>query len=106
VVAITFIQPDGAAEVVDIAPGTTLRDGAVNAMVDGIVGMCGGTMSCATCHCYIDEGWFGKLTPMSPQERDILELAIDVRPNSRLACQVRIEPVLNGLLVSVPEEQP
>jgi 2Fe-2S ferredoxin len=105
-VAVTFIRPDGTAAKVDFAPGTTLRDGAVNAMVDGVIGMCGGSMSCATCHCYIDEDWLAKLAPMTPQERDVLELAINVRPNSRLACQIRLEASHDGLIVTVPEEQP
>jgi ferredoxin, 2Fe-2S len=105
-VAVTFVQPDGVPATVDIAIGTTLRDGALSAMIEGVVGMCGGTMSCATCHCYISEEWLTKLAPMTAQERDVLELAIDVRPNSRLACQIEIDPALEGLLVTVPEEQP
>jgi 2Fe-2S ferredoxin len=107
VVAVTFIQPDGEAKTIDILAGTTLRDGAVNAMVEGIVGMCGGNMSCATCHCYVDDTWYSRLPEIADEERDVLDdLAIDVRPNSRLGCQIRIEPALDGLIVSVPEEQP
>jgi ferredoxin, 2Fe-2S len=105
-VAVTFMQPDGTPATVDIAIGRTLRDGAVTAMIEGVVGMCGGSMSCATCHCYINEEWLDKLAPMTPEERDVLELAIDVRPNSRLTCQIEIDSALEGLLVTVPEEQP
>lgn len=105
-VTVTFVQPDGAAETVRAAAGTSLRDAALEAMIDGIEGMCGGSMSCATCHVYLDDDWYDKVSPISAAERDVLEQAIDVRPNSRLACQLRITPEHEGLVVTVPEEQP
>jgi len=105
-VAVTFIQPDGTAATVDISAGATLRDGAVTFLIEGIDGMCGGSLSCATCHCYVREDWLTKLPAASAEEREIVDLAIDVRPNSRLACQIRLEPGLDGLVVTVPEEQP
>lgn len=58
---------------------------------------CGGTCSCATCHVYIDADWTDKLPQASEMEIEMLDLAFDVQDNSRLSCQVVLEPELEGL---------
>lgn len=102
---ITYIEHDGAEYRVELDPGTTLMQGAVGHGVSGIVGDCGGACSCATCHCYVDPAWLGKLDPPSETEEQMLECAIDPQDNSRLSCQIDVTEALDGLVVRLPESQ-
>ena len=65
---------------------------------------CGGACACATCHVYVAEEWFGKLNPPSPEELDMLDMAVAVESNSRLSCQIRCEPALDGIIVTIAPE--
>jgi ferredoxin, 2Fe-2S len=69
-----------------------------------ILAECGGACACATCHVYVDEEWLGKLKPQSPEEIDMLDMAIAVEPNSRLSCQITLSPELDGIKVTVAPE--
>jgi len=66
---------------------------------------CGGSCTCATCHVYVDEAWFDKLGPRSEDEEYQLDSAYDVRPNSRLSCQIVVTEELDGLVVRTPAYQ-
>jgi 2Fe-2S ferredoxin len=81
--------------------------GALYNGVDGIVGECGGALSCATCHCYVDEAWTEKVGgPVNETEEELLEQAsAEVKPNSRLSCQIDMTDALDGLVVHLPESQ-
>lgn len=63
---------------------------------------CSGIMACSTCHVMISEDWFDKVGPPDEDEQDMLELAFDARPTSRLGCQVVLKPELSGLVVRIP----
>jgi 2Fe-2S ferredoxin len=102
---VKYIEFDGTAHDIHVEDGTTVMQGAVNNMVNGIIADCGGTCSCATCHCYVDESWFDKLDPPSETELDMLECVLDPKPNSRLSCQIVVTEELDGLVVRVPESQ-
>ncbi len=69
-----------------------------------ITAECGGACACATCHVYVEEGWFGKLSPPSPEELDMLDMAVAVESNSRLSCQIRCDPALEGIKVTIAPE--
>ena len=80
--------------------------GAIVNGVEGILGECGGSCACATCHCYVDEARLGDLPPPSEAELDMLEnVAAERRANSRLACQLKASPALASLILSLPETQ-
>jgi 2Fe-2S ferredoxin len=102
---ITFIQPDGAAQSVDAEPGMTVMETAKKHLIEGIEAECGGACSCATCHVYVAEDWRARVGPPSEMEEDMLDFAFDVRPSSRLSCQIKVTDALDGLIVSVPEKQ-
>lgn len=102
---VTYISHDGNSIEVDVRPGTSVMQAAVDNMIDGIVGECGGSCSCATCHCYIDDAWVSRLPPASGMEKDMLECVLEPRPNSRLSCQVVVTEQLDGLVVRLPESQ-
>ena len=102
---ITYRTHDGEERTLEIAPGLSVMDGAVKNAVPGIDADCGGACACATCHVYVDEEWKDVVGPPSPMEEDMLDFASDVRPTSRLSCQIRVAPELDGLIVHVPKEQ-
>jgi 2Fe-2S ferredoxin len=102
---ITFIQPDGTEQVVDAQNGMTVMEEAKKNMVEGIEAECGGACACATCHVYVDEAWFDRTGGPSEMEEDMLDFAFDVRPTSRLSCQIKVTDALDGLLLRVPEKQ-
>ncbi len=103
---VTCIEPDGATVSIDIRDGCSLMQGAVSEGVQGIEAQCGGACSCATCHCYVDAAWIAKLPPPAEAESLMLtNVAAELRPGSRLSCQIRIAPELAGLVVAFPDRQ-
>jgi 2Fe-2S ferredoxin len=102
---ITYIEQDGPARTVEAEVGSTVMETAIKNGVPGIVAECGGACSCATCHVYVDEAWRERVGPPSPMEEDMLDFAFDVRPNSRLSCQIKVTDELDGLVVRTPEKQ-
>lgn len=103
---IHITQPDGTAVTLDVPVGSSIMRTAVDAQVNGIIGECGGAAMCGTCHVYIDEAWRERLSPMSRNEDDLLDCtAAERRPGSRLACQLRMTPQLEGLALQLPECQ-
>lgn len=97
---VTYITPDDETVVVDNAEGT-LMTAAVANQVEGIDGDCGGVCSCATCHVHIDPDWTEKVGPASESEEGMLELEDEANERSRLGCQVKLTPELDGLVVRV-----
>ena len=102
---ITFIDAQGTSRTVQAEDGATLMETAVRNAIPGIEAECGGACACATCHVYVDPEWQQRLPPPQTMEEDMLDFAYDVRPTSRLSCQIRIRPELDGLVVTTPERQ-
>ncbi|HWL06622.1 MAG TPA: 2Fe-2S iron-sulfur cluster-binding protein [Xanthobacteraceae bacterium] len=102
---ITFIDFEGQARTVEGETGSTVMETAIRNDVPGIEAECGGACACATCHVYVDEAWTARTGAMGPMEEDMLDFGYDVRENSRLSCQIRITPDLDGLVVRTPERQ-
>jgi 2Fe-2S ferredoxin len=103
---ITYVQPSGQPVTVDVTTGWSLMQAAIANGVDGIVGECGGSCACATCHCYVDAARLADLPPPGDSELAMLEnVAAERRPNSRLACQIKASAVIDGLTVTLPETQ-
>jgi len=87
------------------ADGTTVMEIAVKHNVPGIDADCGGACACATCHVYVHDDWISKLSEQDEMEASMLEFAEDVRPNSRLSCQIQLSADLDGLTVTVAEDK-
>jgi len=100
---ITYIDHAGESRTVDGDVGATVMETAIQNGVPGIEAECGGACACATCHVYVDEAWREKAGEAAQMEQDMLDFAFDVRPNSRLSCQIKISPELDGLVVTTPE---
>jgi 2Fe-2S ferredoxin len=103
---ITFIHSDSRSETVEAENGASVMLAALTHGVDGIVAECGGNAVCATCHVYVDEAWIGRLDPVSDDEDALLDgTAAERLPNSRLSCQIKVQPALAGLVVRIPDRQ-
>lgn len=102
---ITFIEHDGKRHEVDADDSSSIMQVALDNMIPGIVGDCGGCCSCGTCHAYIAPDFLDRMAPAAADERDLLEGALDVEPGSRLTCQVRVNAALEGLTIRMPRSQ-
>lgn len=104
-IKIRFVAHDGSSRDVAAEPGISLMEAARNNGVDGIDADCGGVCACATCHVYIDPAWADRVPPRGSNEADMLDMAEDVQASSRLACQIRLEAALDGLVAHLPQYQ-
>ena len=103
---VTFVKPNDSHIEVDIPVGTSVMRGALNDGIDGIIGDCGGQVSCATCHVFVEGDLAESLPPVSTEEDEMLDCAAsERRPNSRLSCQVVMTEALDGLIVKIPDDQ-
>ena len=101
---ILVTDPDGVEHELEGLDGwrvmEVIRDWGLNIKAE-----CGGACSCATCHVYVADDWRAKVGEPSPMEEDMLDFGYDVRPNSRLSCQIKVSDELDGLVVTTPEKQ-
>jgi 2Fe-2S ferredoxin len=104
-VKITFIDAAGQSRIVEAEEGSTVMETAIRNDVSGIEAECGGACACATCHVYVDDSWVEKLPKAESMEEDMLDFAYDVRPTSRLSCQIRVTAEIDGLVLHTPEQQ-
>ena len=102
---VTFVTPAGDSRTITGGIGQSVMEIAKRHGVEAIVANCGGSCACATCHVYVDKAWREPVGPPSADEADMLEFAFERRPESRLSCQIRLGPVLDGLVVHRPERQ-
>ena len=102
---VTYIAQDGKETTLDIAEGTTVMQAAVYNGLNGIVAECGGSCTCATCLVHVEEKWFAVVGPPSAEEEEQLDAAFEVKPTSRLSCQIKVTEQLDGLIVHTPAYQ-
>jgi len=101
-IKLTFVQPNGIEKTIeDVAPGQSMMEVGRFHAVEGILGDCGGSCACATCHVYVDENWQAATGKPDEVEVSTLDMAMEVRPNSRLCCQIQLREELNGIRVTV-----
>ena len=63
-----------------------------------------GACACATCHVYVDDDWLDATGERSEEEEDMIDLALEVRDNSRLSCQIEVSEQLDGLKVTLARD--
>ncbi|WP_071673551.1 2Fe-2S iron-sulfur cluster-binding protein [Nioella nitratireducens] len=103
---VTFIDADGTETTVAAKIGDSVMQTAMAHGIDGITAECGGAMACATCHAYVADDWADKVGPAGETEADMLDFAAcEVKPTSRLSCQIVVAENLDGLIVYLPEHQ-
>ena len=89
---------------VDAAAGLTVMEAIRDNGFDELLALCGGCCSCATCHVHVDPAFKDRLPPMSEDEDDLLESSDHRNENSRLGCQMPFTADLDGLKVTIAQE--
>lgn len=102
---LVFVQPDGTEHSVEADIGLSVMEVAVKHGIHGVIGECGGTCCCSTCHCYVTPEWAPRLPPKSDDEADLLDFAWEPRETSRLTCQITITDEVDGMVLEVPAQQ-
>ena len=102
---ITYIEHDGTVHKVEAEIGATVMETALRNSVASIVAECGGSCTCATCMVYVDDAWIAVVGPPSAEEEEQLDSAFEVKPTSRLSCQIKVTEALDGLIVRTPAYQ-
>ena len=102
---ITYIEHNGKSHEIEVSNEFSVMEGALQNNIPGIDADCGGSCACATCHVYVDEKWFDKLSKKESAEEDMLDMAYEPKKNSRLSCQITVEDSLDGLVVKMPSKQ-
>jgi 2Fe-2S ferredoxin len=100
-----FVQPDGTQRSIEAINGHSVMEAAVRNGIKGILGECGGTCSCSTCHCYVAPEWLGRLPPKSAEEADLLDFVWERKETSRLTCQITVTDEIDGVVLQVPAQQ-
>lgn len=105
-VRVTFVEANGDRREVDAVDGQSVMQAAVSSLVRGVVGECGGDLSCATCHVFVDEAWAGRFDAPGSDELDMLDATSEEPTDcSRLSCQLRLDHRHDGLVVHLPRTQ-
>lgn len=105
-VVVHLIAADGTRHEVAGTAGQSLMRAAIDAGIDAIKADCGGCLSCATCHVYVDAAWAARLPPPSRDEEAMLDMTAAPRQaTSRLSCQIVLDDRVNGLVASLPDTQ-
>ena len=94
---------DGKKHELDGDTNSTLMEILRDAGLD-IEAACGGCCACATCHVYINDQWFEKISPKDDDEESMLDQAFDVRNTSRLSCQISLSDELDGIELEIAKE--
>ena len=101
---VTWVLKSGREISAEVPLGHNLMEAAVANNVPDVIGECGGCMSCATCHVYVDPAWVEKTGKPDEMESEMLELTLVQRAEtSRLSCQITVSPALDGLVLRVPQ---
>ncbi|WP_025596521.1 2Fe-2S iron-sulfur cluster-binding protein [Burkholderia sp. WSM2230] len=99
---IKYVQSNGQIIEADVPLGSSVMQGAVDHMVEGLAAECGGACSCATCEVHVDQAWMEVVGEACDIEKDMLAASSALCSNSRLSCQIEITPELDGLVVAIP----
>ena len=101
-----FFSPDGSRAEVEVNIGGNLMQAALANSLYAIVGDCGGSASCATCHVYVDNDYLARIPPPSPREEEMLACTASKREvGSRLSCQIVMREEIDGITVRIADQQ-
>ena len=101
---LTVTTRDGEEHVLAGADGSSVMEVIRDGGIDELLALCGGCLSCATCHVYVDPDFADRLPPMSPDEEDLLDSSSHRKASSRLSCQIPLDDRLDGLRVTIADE--
>jgi ferredoxin, 2Fe-2S len=98
------VSRDGGERVLEAGENNSVMEVVRNAGIEEMLALCGGCLSCATCHVYVDPAYIDKLPPMSSDEDALLDSTDKRRPTSRLGCQIPFGSTLDGMKVEIADE--
>jgi 2Fe-2S ferredoxin len=103
-VKLVVTDKDGRDIEVDARSGLSLMEN-IRSLPRSVEAVCGGMCACATCHVHVDQPWIGRLPPRRYEERVMLTTSrsFDVE-RSRLSCQIVVTPALEGLRITVVDD--
>ena len=102
---VSWTLPDGSVTTAEVDQGVNMMEAAVANNIANIVGECGGCLSCATCHVFVDPGWIAKTGSASDFEDAMLDATeVERTEHSRLSCQIEMSAELDGLQLIVPHD--
>lgn len=101
---ITVVDQSGQAKALEATEGRTLMEVIRDNGFDELLALCGGCCSCATCHVHIDPAYMDKIPAISEDESDLLDSSDHRNEFSRLSCQVPVTAALEGLTVTIAQE--
>lgn len=103
-VSLTLVDRSGTEHTLNASTGNTVMEAIRDSGHDELLALCGGCLSCATCHVYIDDEFASRIEPPSEDENDLLDSSEHRTPHSRLSCQIPVHENLNGLRVIIAPE--
>jgi len=101
---LNVVRRDGSQQSIDGQTGLSVMEIIRDAGFDELLALCGGCCSCATCHVRVDPAFADKLPKMSADENDLLDSSSHRDAHSRLSCQIPFTAALDGLTVTIAEE--
>jgi ferredoxin, 2Fe-2S len=105
-ITVHFTSSTGQTTAIEGKVGKSLMEAATSKNLDGMAADCGGLMTCATCHVFVDEPYASQLAKPEAEELAMLAFtAVPRHPNSRLSCQITLSSALDGLTVTLPTTQ-
>jgi 2Fe-2S ferredoxin len=100
---VTYVSSSGISRKIEVPSGMSVMQAALNHMVEGILGECGGNCMCATCHVYVDVLFLRRIPPVTDNKKFMLSIAAEgPEMNSRLSCQIKMTEELDGIIVRLP----
>ena len=102
-VRVVFVDEQGE-RAVEAKVGESVMDAARRDIQSSLIGECGGSCICASCHAYIDAQWLRALPPVTVNEAQMLDAIENSRYCSRLTCRLPVVPDLDGMVVRVPKK--
>jgi 2Fe-2S ferredoxin len=103
---VQYVLSNGEQRMVEAQDGASVMQTALNNLIPGITGECGGELSCATCHVFVAPEWFDRAGDRSLEEDEMMQVtAAEPTEFSRLSCQIRCTAKTDGIVVTVPDLQ-
>lgn len=103
--SLTIIDRSGGKRIVHADSGPSIMELIRGEGYDELVALCGGCLSCATCHVYLDPVAEGQAPAMTQDEDDLLDSLLSRQDSSRLSCQVPFSAALDGAVVTIAPEE-
>ena len=101
---LTIVNRAGEVHEVEARSGWSVMENIREHGFDELLALCGGCLSCATCHVHVDPQDFERLKPISGDEDDLLDTSDHRVATSRLSCQILVSAELDGLRVQIAPE--